>query len=128
LQFAAECFLYACRLLDRVVYRYNPAIKTPHGPPPPLPPPAYNSPQSAAAAQTMQQNTVTYNITKTPVIVVGGKYELTNSQNMAVLQELIEKVRAERGMPAPADTSGSSRSDWPENTVHGRRAGRRSPP
>jgi len=63
---------------------------------------AYNSPQAAAAAQTMQQNTVTYNITKTPVIVVGGKYELTNSQNMAVMQELIEKVRAERGMPAPA--------------------------
>ena len=63
---------------------------------------AYNSPQSAAAAQTMQQQTVTYNITKTPTMVVGGKYELTNSQNMAVLQELIEKVRAERGMPAPA--------------------------
>ena len=63
---------------------------------------AYNSPQSAAAAQTMQQQTVTYNITKTPTVVVGGKYELTNSQNMAVLQELIEKVRAERGMPAPA--------------------------
>ena len=63
---------------------------------------AYNSPQAAAAAQTMQQQTVTYNITKTPVVVVGGKYELTNSQNMAVLQELIEKVRAERGMPAPA--------------------------
>lgn len=62
---------------------------------------AYNSPQSAAAAQTMQQQTVTYNITKTPTVVVGGKYELTNSQNMAVLQELIEKVRAERGMPAP---------------------------
>ena len=63
---------------------------------------AYNNPQSAAAAQTMQQQTVTYNITKTPTVVVGGKYELTNSQNMAVLQELIEKVRAERGMPAPA--------------------------
>ena len=63
---------------------------------------AYNSPQAAAAAQTMQQNTVTYNITKTPVIVVGGKYELTDSKNMAVMQELIEKVRAERGMPAPA--------------------------
>ena len=63
---------------------------------------AYNSPQSAAAAQTMQQQTVTYNITKTPTVVVGGKYELTNSQNMAVLQELIEKVRAERSMPAPA--------------------------
>ena len=63
---------------------------------------AYNSPQSAAAAQTMQQQTVTYNITKTPTVVVGGKYELTNSQNMAVLQELIKKVRAERGMPAPA--------------------------
>ena len=63
---------------------------------------AYNSTQSAAAAQTMQQQTVTYNITKTPTVVVGGKYELTNSQNMAVLQELIEKVRAERGMPAPA--------------------------
>ena len=63
---------------------------------------SYNSPQSAAAAQTMQQQTVTYNITKTPTVVVGGKYELTNSQNMAVLQELIEKVRAERGMPAPA--------------------------
>lgn len=62
---------------------------------------AYNSPQSAAAAQTMQQQTVTYNITKTPTVVVGGKYELTNSQNMAVLQELIEKVRAERSMPAP---------------------------
>ena len=63
---------------------------------------AYNSPQSAAAAQTMQQQTVTYNITKPPTVVVGGKYELTNSQNMAVLQELIEKVRAERGMPSPA--------------------------
>jgi len=50
----------------------------------------------------MQQNTVTYNITKTPVIVVGGKYELTDSKNMTVMQELIEKVRAERGMPAPA--------------------------
>ena len=31
MQFAAECFLYACRLLDRVVYRYNPATKTPYG-------------------------------------------------------------------------------------------------
>ena len=46
---------------------------------------AYKSPQAAAAAQTMQQQTVT-----------------SNSQNRAVLQELIEKVRAERGMPAPA--------------------------
>ncbi|MBH5329817.1 thiol:disulfide interchange protein DsbA/DsbL [Eikenella sp. S3360] len=63
---------------------------------------AYNSPQAAAAARNLQQQTVAYNITKTPTIVVGGKYELTDSKNMQVLQELIEKVRAERGMPAPA--------------------------
>ncbi len=63
---------------------------------------AYNSPQAAAAARTMQQQTVTYNITKTPVVIVGGKYELVDSKNMQVLQELIEKVRTERHMPAPA--------------------------
>lgn len=67
---------------------------------------AYNNPQSTAAARNMQQMSVTYNITKTPVVIVGGKYELLFpkgfEEGMQTMQELIEKVRAERGMPVPA--------------------------
>lgn len=67
---------------------------------------AYDDPKAAAAAQNMQQLTAKYNIEGTPTVIVGGKYELTFADGfeagMRTLDHLVEKVRAERGMPAPA--------------------------
>lgn len=67
---------------------------------------AYDDPKSSAAAQNMQQLTERYQIQSTPQVIVGGKYELTFANGfeagMKTLDELVAKVRTERGMPAAA--------------------------
>lgn len=67
---------------------------------------AYDDPKSQATAARMAELTERYEIASTPVVVVGGKYELTFNggfeAGMQVMNELIEKVRQERGMPQPA--------------------------
>lgn len=67
---------------------------------------AYDDPKTAQAAQNMQKLTERYQIQSTPQVIVGGKYEITFANGfeagMKTLDELLVKVRAERGMPAPA--------------------------
>lgn len=60
---------------------------------------AYNGFQNQVEAKDMAELTTKYQIQGTPTIIVGGKYQL-QSQDMAKLDELIAKVRTERGMPA----------------------------
>lgn len=60
---------------------------------------AYNGFQNPVEAKTMADLSAKYQIQGTPTIIVGGKYQLM-SQDMAKLDELVAKVRAERGMPA----------------------------
>ena len=48
-----------------------------------------------------------YEITGTPTVIVGGKYKVNFQQigfdaGMKVIDELVQKVRDERGMKAPA--------------------------
>lgn len=67
---------------------------------------AFDDPKSQTRAEQMAQLTERYEITSTPVVVVGGKYELTFKggfeEGMKVMDELIAKVRTERGWPQPA--------------------------
>ena len=67
---------------------------------------AYDDGKSAAAAEKMKQLTELYKIEGTPTVIVGCKYQLTFANGfeagMVTMNELIAKVRAERGMPAPA--------------------------
>ncbi|WP_434778788.1 thiol:disulfide interchange protein DsbA/DsbL [Neisseria sp. Ec49-e6-T10] len=65
----------------------------------------YQSFFANAEANRMKQLTSDYGINSTPMVIVGGKYQLilTSDFNasMKVLDELIAKVRAERGLAAP---------------------------
>lgn len=61
---------------------------------------AYNGFQNQTEAKNMAELTTKYQIQATPTIIVGGKYQLL-SQDMGKLDELVAKVRQERGMPAP---------------------------
>lgn len=67
---------------------------------------AYDDAKNQTVAENMARLTERYEITSTPVVVVGGKYELTFNggfeAGMKVMEELIAKVRAERGLPQPA--------------------------
>ncbi|AUZ03979.2 MULTISPECIES: thiol:disulfide interchange protein DsbA/DsbL [Vitreoscilla] len=60
---------------------------------------AYNGFQNQAEAKAMAQLSADHAIQSTPTIIIGGKYRLL-SQDMNKLDELIDKVRQERGMPA----------------------------
>ena len=60
---------------------------------------SYNGFQNQAEAKNMAQLSADYAIQSTPTIIVGGKYQLL-SQDMGKLDELVDKVRQERGMPA----------------------------
>ncbi|STZ51426.1 thiol:disulfide interchange protein DsbA [Neisseria dentiae] len=54
----------------------------------------------------MEELTNTYQISGTPTVIVGGKYQVkfTGDWNagMKTINELVAKVRSERGMKAPA--------------------------
>lgn len=67
---------------------------------------AYNDPAAKTAADNMKALTNTYQIGSTPTLIVGGKYQLVLKADfntgMSQLDELIQKVRAERNMPTPA--------------------------
>lgn len=67
---------------------------------------AYDSFGNQAQAKKMEEMTNTYQISGTPTVVVGGKYQVqfTGDWNagMAVVDALVDKVRNERGMKAPA--------------------------
>ncbi|ASK27982.1 thiol:disulfide interchange protein DsbA/DsbL [Neisseria chenwenguii] len=63
---------------------------------------AYDNPASLAEAKKMQALTETYRISSTPTVIVGGKYKLEfpngYAQGMKTVDELIIKVRSERGL------------------------------
>ncbi len=67
---------------------------------------AYNSFNNQNMAKQMEDWTGKYGIDGTPTVVVGGKYKVKFSQGyeagMKTIDELVEKVRQERGMKAPA--------------------------
>ncbi|WP_066566660.1 thiol:disulfide interchange protein DsbA/DsbL [Snodgrassella sp. CFCC 13594] len=67
---------------------------------------AYNAPKSLTEAKQMQELTTKYNITATPTVIIGGKYQVNWSGNfnkdMQVIDDLVAKVRQERGMKAAA--------------------------
>lgn len=67
---------------------------------------AYNGFGNKEQAKQMADRTVEYNITGTPTVIVGGKYRLEFPNGFApamkTLDELIDKVREERGMKKPA--------------------------
>lgn len=67
---------------------------------------AYNSFANQAEAKKMADRTAEYGIDGTPTIIVGGKYKLLfpngHEAGMKGLDELIAKVRQERGMKTPA--------------------------
>lgn len=73
---------------------------------------AYGSPANQSAAQQMAKLTEELKIEGTPTVIVGGKYEVQFSggdwnAEVKKIDELIEKVRQERGMKAPAKKSES---------------------
>ncbi|EFG31656.1 thiol:disulfide interchange protein DsbA/DsbL [Simonsiella muelleri] len=67
---------------------------------------AYNSFSNQTQAQQMAQRTSDFGVESTPTMIVGGKYKLLFPNGfeagMTTLDELIEKVRQERGMKNPA--------------------------
>lgn len=74
---------------------------------------AYESFSNQAQAAQMGELAAQYNIEQTPTIIVGGKYQMILnggdwSQRMDKVEEMLAKVRAERGMkavPAAAKTT-----------------------
>ena len=73
---------------------------------------AYDSFSNQAQAKKMEELTNTYQISGTPTVIVGGKYQakFTGDWNagMHTIDELVAKVRAERGMKAPAAKAASA--------------------
>ena len=67
---------------------------------------AYDSFSNKNMAEQMKRWTEQYEITGTPTVIVGGKYKVNFQQGfdggMKVIDELVQKVRDERGMKAPA--------------------------
>ena len=67
---------------------------------------AYDSFSNKNMAEQMKTWTNQYEITGTPTVIVGGKYKVNFQQTgfdagMKVIDELVQKVRDERGMKAP---------------------------
>ena len=66
---------------------------------------AYDSFSNKNMAEQMKTWTNQYEITGTPTVIVGGKYKVNFQQGfdggMKVIDELVQKVRDERGMKAP---------------------------
>lgn len=73
---------------------------------------AYDSFGNPAQAKKMEELTNTYQISGTPTVIVGGKYQVkfTGDWNagMKTIDELTAKVRSERGMKAPAAKKAAS--------------------
>ncbi len=66
---------------------------------------AFDSPNNAIDAKRMQDLTQKFGIDATPTLIVGGKYRVQMqdfNQGMKVVDELVAKVRQERGMAAVA--------------------------
>ncbi len=67
---------------------------------------AYNSFSNQTQATQMESRTQEFNITTTPTVIVGGKYKVLFpngfAAGMTTIDELIEKVRQERGLKTPA--------------------------
>lgn len=67
---------------------------------------AYNSFSNQAQAKQMMVRTAEYQIERTPTVIIGGKYKLLFPkgfiEGMKTLDELVQKVRDERGMKKPA--------------------------
>ena len=66
---------------------------------------AFDGFSNQAEAKKMQQLTNDYKISSTPVVIVGGKYQVEFKQGwengMRTIDELVQKVRTDRGMKAP---------------------------
>ncbi|MBP6344619.1 thiol:disulfide interchange protein DsbA/DsbL [Neisseriaceae bacterium CLB008] len=65
----------------------------------------FNSFAAANEAKAMQKMTMDYKIDSTPRLIVGGKYQVIMrdvNTAMNVVDELVQKVRQERGMKKPA--------------------------
>ncbi len=67
---------------------------------------AFDGFSNQAEAKKMQQLTSDYQISSTPTVIVGGKYQVVFKQGweagMKTIDELVQKVRDERGMKVPA--------------------------
>ncbi len=66
---------------------------------------AYDAPSNPAEAKRMQDLTRQYGISSTPTVIVGGKYQVLMrdfNQAMGTIDQLVAKVRQERGMKAVA--------------------------
>lgn len=67
---------------------------------------AYDSFSNQAQAKQMADWTMQYNITGTPTVVVGGKYKVLFNNGydagMKTIDELVQQVRKEKGLPTPA--------------------------
>ncbi|MDO4641588.1 MAG: thiol:disulfide interchange protein DsbA/DsbL [Neisseria sp.] len=68
---------------------------------------AYDSPASEAATKRMAKMTMDYQIDGTPTVIVGGKYQVKFeggdwNAGVQTIEELVNKVREERGMKTPA--------------------------
>ncbi|QEY26998.1 thiol:disulfide interchange protein DsbA/DsbL [Neisseria zalophi] len=67
---------------------------------------AYDSFSNPAQAKKMEELTNMYQISGTPTIIVGGKYQAKFSGDwnsaMNTIDQLVEKVRGERGLKKPA--------------------------
>ncbi|SSY81095.1 thiol:disulfide interchange protein DsbA/DsbL [Alysiella crassa] len=67
---------------------------------------SYNSFSNQTQAQKMAQRTQEFQIDGTPTVIVGGKYKVLFpngfDKGMTTIDELIAKVRQERGLKAPA--------------------------
>ena len=65
----------------------------------------FQSFNSQTGAKQMGENTASYEIQSTPTVIVGGKYRVEFSKGfvagMKIIDELVVKVRQERGMKAP---------------------------
>ena len=74
---------------------------------------AYDSFSNQAEAKKMADLTQEYQISGTPTLIVGGKYKMLFSgsdwnANMKKVEEMINQVRTERGMKAPAGKAAPS--------------------
>lgn len=73
---------------------------------------AYDSFSNQAQAKKMEELTNTYQISSTPTVIVGGKYQVKFqgdwNSGMSTIDELVAKVRSERGMKTPAAKAAST--------------------
>ena len=61
----------------------------------------YNSFSVATDANRMKELTERHDIRATPIVIVGGKYQIKDPRNTKLISALVEKVRKERNMADP---------------------------